>query len=44
MDINEFAARVEPTYFVLEPFEKSDEAGDDLMQSIVVLPVRQKSG
>lgn len=42
-DVKEFAKRVEPKYFVLEP-EESDEAGDDLMHSIVVLLVREKSG
>lgn len=43
-DVKVFATRVEPKYFVLEPFEESDDAGDDLMDSIVLLPLRERSG
>lgn len=41
-DLKGFATRVEPKYFVIEPFEESGEAGDDLMEDIVVLSVRGK--
>lgn len=39
-DLTQLARRVEPKYFVLEPFEESDEAGDDLMEDLVVLAVK----
>lgn len=38
-DVKGFPTRVEPKYFVLEPFEESDEAGDDLMDGVVLLPL-----